>query len=97
VVSRSAAKSAQDAQATVSHLPASRHRDLNTHVTNAFIKGLHRGCIVAAGAALVVAVLVLTHLLRAAAPESRSAPAHVKAPLQRPLLVARRFLVSMEA
>jgi EmrB/QacA subfamily drug resistance transporter len=69
-----AVRSTQAAQATVSHLPASLQGALNTEVTDAFMQGLHRGCFVAAGAALVVAVGVLTHLPKTAAPESRSAP-----------------------
>jgi len=71
-----AVRSTQAAQATVAHFPASLQNSLNAHVTDAFMQGLHRGCFVAAGAALVVAVLVLTYLPTAVAPEPRIAPTH---------------------
>jgi EmrB/QacA subfamily drug resistance transporter len=71
-----AVRSTQAAQATVSHFPGSLQGALNAQVTDAFMQGLHRGCFVAAGAALVVAVLVVTHLPQAVAAESRRAPMH---------------------
>ncbi|HVA71234.1 MAG TPA: hypothetical protein VNF08_07920 [Acidimicrobiales bacterium] len=76
MASRSAAKSTQAAQARVANLSTSLHGALDTQVPNAFVQGLHRGRFVAASSALVVAVLVFTHLPRAGAPESRSAPVH---------------------
>jgi predicted MFS family arabinose efflux permease len=71
-----AVRSTQAAQATVSHFPASVQGALNAQVTSAFMQGLHRGCFVAAGAALLVAVLVLAHLPQAASAESRAVPVH---------------------
>jgi EmrB/QacA subfamily drug resistance transporter len=57
-----AVSSTQAAQATVAHFPASLRPALDTQVTNAFMEGLHRGCFVASGAAVVAAIVVLTRL-----------------------------------
>ena len=60
-----AVSSTQAAQATVSHFPASLRPALDTQITNAFMVGLHRGCLVAAGAAMVAAIYVLARLPKA--------------------------------
>jgi hypothetical protein len=54
--------SMQAAQATVAHLPAALRPALDRKVTNAFMEGLHRGCLVAAATALAVALVVFFHL-----------------------------------
>ena len=50
------------AQATVAHFPAALRPALNNDVTNAFMNGLHHGCLVAGAVALVAAVLVLRRM-----------------------------------
>jgi EmrB/QacA subfamily drug resistance transporter len=50
------------AQATVAHFPAALRPALNNDVTNAFMSGLHHGCLVAGVVALVAAVLVLRRM-----------------------------------
>jgi EmrB/QacA subfamily drug resistance transporter len=67
-----AVSSTQAAQATVARLPATMQSALVSRVTNAFMEGLHRGCFVAAGVAVVVAVAALLHL-----PGVKNAPAEV--------------------
>jgi len=57
-----AVSSTQAAQATVAHFPASLRPGLDTQVTNAFMVGLHRGCLVASGAAIVAVIFVLARL-----------------------------------
>jgi hypothetical protein len=57
-----AVSSTQAAQATVAHFPASLRSALGTQVTDAFMVGLHRGCLVASGAAVVAATFVLARL-----------------------------------
>jgi DHA2 family multidrug resistance protein-like MFS transporter len=57
-----AVSSTQAAQATVAHLPLALRPGLEGQVTSAFMEGLHRGCFVAACAALVAAIFVLTQL-----------------------------------
>ncbi|MHB8379586.1 MAG: MFS transporter [Acidimicrobiales bacterium] len=54
-----AVSSTQAAQATVARLAAPLRPTLDAQVTNAFMEGLHRGCLVASGAALVAAIVVL--------------------------------------
>ncbi len=54
--------SMQAAQATVAQLPAALRPALDRKVTNAFMEGLHRGCLVAAATALAVAFIVFFHL-----------------------------------
>jgi hypothetical protein len=46
-------------------------------VTNAFMNGLHRGCFVATGVALVAAVLVLMPLLSVQSADAPQKVAHV--------------------
>ena len=46
------------AQATVAHFPAALRPALSVDVTNAFMSGLHHGCLVAGAVALLAAVLV---------------------------------------
>jgi hypothetical protein len=60
----------------VAHFPAALRLALNTQVTNAFMEGLHRGCFVAAGAAFVAAIFVLTQLPRAIPVKSDEIVAH---------------------
>jgi DHA2 family multidrug resistance protein-like MFS transporter len=50
------------AQAVVAHFPAALRPALNTEVTNAFMSGLHHGCLIAGAVALVAAVLVLRRM-----------------------------------
>ena len=57
-----AQSSMQAAKATVARLPISVHRTLDGRVTTAFMDGLHRGCLVAAATAFVVAIIVFTYL-----------------------------------
>jgi len=57
-----AVSSTQAAQATVAHLPSTLQSGLYEQVTTAFMQGLHRGCFVGAGVALLVAIAALTHL-----------------------------------
>jgi MFS transporter, DHA2 family, multidrug resistance protein len=57
-----AASSTHAAQVTVSHFPPALRAGLDHRVTSAFMAGLHRGCYVAAGAAAIAAVLVLSYL-----------------------------------
>jgi hypothetical protein len=57
-----AASSTHAAQVTVSHFPPALRAGLDDRVTSAFMAGLHRGCYVAAGAAAIAAVLVLSYL-----------------------------------
>lgn len=53
-----AQSSMQAAQTAVAHLPVGLHATLNERVVDAFMSGLHRGCLVAAGTAAAVAVVV---------------------------------------
>jgi EmrB/QacA subfamily drug resistance transporter len=57
-----AVSSTQAAQATVAHFPASLRPALDAQVTNAFMEGLHRGCLVASVAAVMAAIVVLARL-----------------------------------
>lgn len=57
-----ASSSTHAAQVTVSHFPVALRPALDARVTNAFMQGLHRGCFVAGGAAVVAAVFVLWYL-----------------------------------
>ena len=57
-----AASSTHAAQLTVSHFPTALRAGLDERVTSAFMAGLHRGCFVAAGAAVIAAMLVLFYL-----------------------------------
>ena len=50
------------AQATVTHFPMSLRPALEADVTNAFMSGLHHGCVVAGAVALVAALLVLRRM-----------------------------------
>lgn len=50
------------AQATVAHFPAALRPGLDVAVTNSFMSGLHHGCFVAGGVALVAAALVLRRM-----------------------------------
>ncbi|MCU1362521.1 MAG: Drug resistance transporter, EmrB/QacA subfamily [Acidimicrobiaceae bacterium] len=59
---RHAASSTHAAQLTVAHFPLALQRGLNAQVTNAFMDGLHRGCLVGAVVAALAAVLVFTRL-----------------------------------
>jgi MFS transporter, DHA2 family, multidrug resistance protein len=57
-----ATTSTRAAQLTVSHFPAALRPALDVSVTDSFMQGLHRGCFVAAGAAIIAAVFVFTSL-----------------------------------
>jgi DHA2 family multidrug resistance protein-like MFS transporter len=57
-----ATSSTNGAQATVAHFPATLRAGLDLQVTNAFMQGLHRGCFVAGGAAVVAAGFALWYL-----------------------------------
>src|SRR5208282_3662912 len=59
---RVAVSSTHAAQLTVAHFPLALQPGLNAQVTDAFMDGLHRGCLVGAAVAVVAAVLVLTRL-----------------------------------
>jgi EmrB/QacA subfamily drug resistance transporter len=72
-----AVSSTQAAQATVANFPAALQPALRRQVTDAFMNGLHRGCFVAAGAALVVAVPVLMHLPSVQDADAPQGVAHV--------------------
>jgi hypothetical protein len=72
-----AVSSTQAAQATVARFPASLRPALDAQVTNAFMEGLHRGCFVASGAAVVAAVVVLSRLPKAMSAASTSEVARV--------------------
>ena len=54
--------SMQAAQATVAHFPSALQPSLDVKVTDAFMNGLHRGCLVAAAVAVAVALVVFFHL-----------------------------------
>ena len=57
-----AQSSMQAAQATVARLPAGLHASLDARVVAAFMNGLHRGCLVAAGTAIAIALVVYFYL-----------------------------------
>lgn len=57
-----AQSSMQAAKAMVAHLPVSVQKTVDDRVTTAFMNGLHRGCLVAAGTAMVVAIVVFIYL-----------------------------------
>jgi hypothetical protein len=63
---RFAVSSTHAAQVTVAHFPRALQPALDAQVTNAFMHGLHRGCLVGAGVAVVASILVFTRL-----PQSR--------------------------
>jgi EmrB/QacA subfamily drug resistance transporter len=50
------------AQATVAHFPSVVRPTLSADVTNAFMSGLHHGCLVAGGIALLGAILVFSKM-----------------------------------
>ncbi len=50
------------AQAVVAHFPASLRPALSNDVTNAFMSGLHHGCLIAGAVALLAAILVLRRM-----------------------------------
>jgi EmrB/QacA subfamily drug resistance transporter len=50
------------AQATVAHFPAALRPALTTDVTNAFMSGLHHGCLIAGVVAVAAALLVLRRM-----------------------------------
>ena len=52
----------QAAKMTVMHLPASLQVAVGPKITAAFMDGFHRGSMVAAGTALIVAVVVFCYL-----------------------------------
>jgi DHA2 family multidrug resistance protein-like MFS transporter len=54
--------SMQAAQSAVAHFPPSMRPSLEAKVTDAFMNGLHRGCLVAAATAIAVALVVFFHL-----------------------------------
>lgn len=54
--------SMQAARATVAHLPLAVQGSVDARVTAAFMNGLHRGCLVAASTASVVAIAVYVYL-----------------------------------
>jgi EmrB/QacA subfamily drug resistance transporter len=64
---RVAMSSTHAAQATVAHFPLALQPALDAQVTSAFMSGLHRGCLVGAGVAVVAAILVFTRLPQAQA------------------------------
>ncbi len=57
-----AQSSMEAAKMTAAHLPASVRATLAPKLTAAFMDGFHRGCLVAAGTAVVVAVVVFCYL-----------------------------------
>ncbi len=59
---RVATSSTPAAQATVAHFPSIFRPALTADVTNAFMSGLHHGCLVASGVALVGAILVFSKM-----------------------------------
>jgi len=66
-----AQSSMQAAKTAAAHLPASVRATLAPKLTAAFMDGFHRGCLVAAGTAVVVAVIVF-HYLPAGQSSSKS-------------------------
>jgi EmrB/QacA subfamily drug resistance transporter len=67
---RVAMSSTHAAQLTVAHFPRALQPPLNAQVTDAFMDGLHRGCLVGAGVAVLASILVFTRMpqLRTTAP-----------------------------
>ena len=67
---RVAVSSTHAAQLTVAHFPRALQPPLNAQVTDAFMDGLHRGCLVGAGVAVLASILVFTRMpqLRTTAP-----------------------------
>jgi EmrB/QacA subfamily drug resistance transporter len=59
---RVAETSTHAAQLTIAHFPASLQPALNVQVTSAFMEGLHRGCLVGSGVAVVAALFVFARL-----------------------------------
>jgi hypothetical protein len=57
-----AQSSMEAAKMTAAHLSASVQATLGPKLTSAFMNGFHRGCLVAAGTAVVVAVVVFCYL-----------------------------------
>jgi hypothetical protein len=57
-----AQSSMQAAKMTSAHLPAAAQRLLAPRITAAFMDGFHRGCLVAAATAVVVAIVVFCYL-----------------------------------
>jgi hypothetical protein len=57
-----AQSSMQAAKMTAAHLPGGAQASLVPKLTAAFMDGFHRGCLVAAGTAVVVAVIVFYYL-----------------------------------
>jgi len=74
---RVAVSSTHAAQLTVAHFPRALQPHLNAQVTDAFMDGLHRGCLVGAIVAVVAAVLVLTRLPQARETNESTPLAHV--------------------
>jgi hypothetical protein len=59
---RKAMSSTPAAQATVAHFPVALRPALTTDVTNAFMSGLHHGCLIAGVVAVAAALLVLRRM-----------------------------------
>ena len=74
---RVAVSSTHAAQLTVAHFPLALQPRLNAQVTNAFMDGLHRGCLVGAVVAVAAAVLVLTRLPQTRPTKEATPLAHV--------------------
>jgi EmrB/QacA subfamily drug resistance transporter len=74
-----AQRSMQAAQKTVAHLPAAVRAGARLDVTNAFMAGVHRGCLVAALSAGVAAVLIYRFLPnRSVSDDSASVSAQIE-------------------
>ncbi len=60
----------------MAHFPSALQPSLDAKVTDAFMQGLHRGCLVAALAAILVAVAALTYLPKASDPANEKELLH---------------------
>jgi len=67
-----AASSTHAAQLVVAHFPAALRPAVAAHVTDAFMDGLHRGCLVAGGVSFVAALVVFARLPKGVLAESGS-------------------------
>jgi len=62
----------QAAKMTAAHLPSAVQTVLMPKLTAAFMDGFHRGCLVAAGTAVVVAVIVFCYCQPGKRPRNRN-------------------------
>jgi DHA2 family multidrug resistance protein-like MFS transporter len=67
-----AASSTHAAQLVVAHFPAALRPTIGAQVTDAFMDGLHRGCLVAGGVSFVAALVVFARLPKGVLGDARS-------------------------